>query len=106
MTHTRTSLLDRRQTVWVGNTVRAEASFANAFGVPPPMADQVTFTIKKPDGTTFVGALQNGSTVGTFYTDFLADTPGDWYVRAACTGVVPAAEEDRFTVKRSTVAGG
>ena len=103
MTHTRGGLIDRRQPMWLGNTVRAEASFANAIGAPPPMAHEVTIIAKKPNGLTVNGIVQNGATVGTFYADFVADMAGDWYVRAACGGEVPAAEEDRFTVRASTV---
>ena len=87
---------------WQGETLRARVDFTDGNG-GPLAAVGVVFTAKAPSGTRLTGDPVPMNVPGAWYADFALNEPGTWHVRASCSGPTPAADEDEFEVRASTV---
>jgi hypothetical protein len=80
----------------LGNYVRISAVFKDLTGaLTDPTGVTVFYT--KPDGTES-HADANRASIGSYYTDLLADVAGVWHYRVVSYGNVVAAYEGSFGV--------
>lgn len=85
----------------VGDRVRLAAAFTvNGTATDPTT---VTFTVKKPDGTTTINNTPSHDSTGNYHIDVDLDMAETWYWRVAGTGTATAAGEQALFVKHSQV---
>jgi hypothetical protein len=91
-----------------GDTART--AFLNVSGVATDPT-VVTFTVRKPDGTTTAYVYgtdaevqKEAATTGRYYMDLSLDQSGIWTWELAGTGAVETAEQSQFRVARRWVA--
>lgn len=93
--------------VWIGETVRVQVDFTDDAETPVDRqsipATGVSIVAKDPAGATVPGTVTPMGKPGAFYADFPLNAAGTWYVRAACTGPTPAADEAAIEVQASNV---
>jgi hypothetical protein len=88
-----------------GDLVRCTGLFTDDDGVAQDPSE-VYFKVKDPAGETTTyqygvdGDLKKSAT-GSYYIDIDADTSGIWSYRFYSTGSGQAADEEKFTVRRS-----
>jgi len=91
----------KRLAFWPGETVRVQVRFSDDVDADVTVSG-VTFIARAPDGTT-ASLSPEAVSPATYYADVAANAPGEWAVRATCTGPSAAAVEVSFTVQPSLV---
>jgi nitrogen fixation protein FixH len=87
--------------VVVGSTIAVDLAFADETGSPVG-ATGVTIQARSPSG--ILQSLSITATgPGTWRANCTANEPGEWYLRAACTGPLAQAVEARALVEPSNV---
>lgn len=84
---------------WPGETVRADIAFTDGAGAPVAATGVAVVWRRIGDAPVEVpgGQIIPGG-VGEFRVDLVAALPGEYAVRATCTGPSPAVVEAGFTV--------
>lgn len=96
---------------WPGQLVRVKTTSVFAVNGVATDPTEVTVLVKNPAGTvttyTFGGGTVSRAAAGDYYVDLTIPTTaaaeGRWCYAFRGTGVVIAADEGRFVVRRSTV---
>jgi hypothetical protein len=95
----------------IGDQVRLDAFFfSDAELTLPGDPTEITFRLRKPDGSLITAKFGVGSTVvredvGVYYALANLDQDGHWHYRWEGTGAITSAEDGEFYVPPSAVFG-